>query len=118
MLVAGKTGSAQVSVYKVPRRDDAGNIVYRDERTADGRTVRRVDWIEVPPNSYPWYQGTGENRADLSHAWFIGFAPANKPQIAFSVLVEYGGSGGRVAGAVARDLLEAAGQHGYLAPTP
>jgi penicillin-binding protein 2 len=118
MVVAGKTGSAQAGVFRIPRRDEAGNIVYRERRGADGRTSRRPEWIEVPPNSYPWYQGTGENRTDLSHAWFIGFAPADKPQIAFAVLVEYGGSGGRVAGAVARDVLEAAVQHGYLAPTP
>lgn len=40
------------------------------------------------------------------HAWFIGFAPAEKPEIAFSVIVEHGGSGGAVAAPIAKNILE------------
>lgn len=40
------------------------------------------------------------------HAWFIGFAPADKPEIAFSIIIEHGGSGGAVAAPVARNILE------------
>lgn len=40
------------------------------------------------------------------HAWFIGFAPVNKPEIAFSVIVEHGGGGGAVAAPVAKNALE------------
>ncbi|MDI6865701.1 penicillin-binding protein 2 [Thermodesulfovibrio yellowstonii] len=40
------------------------------------------------------------------HAWFIGFAPVEKPEIAFSVIVEHGGSGGAVAAPVAKNILE------------
>lgn len=42
-----------------------------------------------------------------SHAWFAGYAPAEEPEIAIVVLIEHGGSGGRVAGPVARQVLEA-----------
>ncbi|MEZ4358606.1 MAG: penicillin-binding protein 2 [Kofleriaceae bacterium] len=42
-----------------------------------------------------------------SHAWFAGWAPAEAPEIAITVLVEHGGSGGKVAGPVARAILEA-----------
>ena len=47
------------------------------------------------------------------HAWFIGFAPAEDPQVAVAVLVEDGGSlgsdatGGKVAAPIARDVLKA-----------
>ena len=47
------------------------------------------------------------------HAWFIGFAPAQAPQVAVAVLVEDGGSagseatGGRVAAPIARDVMRA-----------
>jgi peptidoglycan glycosyltransferase len=47
------------------------------------------------------------------HAWFIGFAPAQDPQVAVAVLVEDGGSagseatGGRVAAPIARDVMRA-----------
>ncbi|ODA44456.1 Cell division protein FtsI (Peptidoglycan synthetase) [Thermodesulfovibrio sp. N1] len=40
------------------------------------------------------------------HAWFIGFAPLDTPEIAFSVIIEHGGSGGAVAAPVAKNILE------------
>ncbi|TVP91593.1 MAG: penicillin-binding protein 2 [Pseudomonadaceae bacterium] len=41
------------------------------------------------------------------HALFVGFAPADDPQIAVAVMVENGESGGRVAAPVARALFDA-----------
>ena len=41
------------------------------------------------------------------HAWFAGYAPADVPEIAVVVLIEHGGSGGKVAGPVAREIVEA-----------
>lgn len=47
------------------------------------------------------------------HAWFTGFAPAEDPQVAVAVVVESGGnagneaSGGRVAGPIAKEIMEA-----------
>ena len=38
------------------------------------------------------------------HAWFVGFAPADEPEIAVSVLIESGGSGGGTAAPIAHDL--------------
>ncbi len=40
------------------------------------------------------------------HAWFAGWAPAEDPTIAIVVLIEHGGSGGKVAGPVAKAILE------------
>jgi penicillin-binding protein 2 len=40
------------------------------------------------------------------HAWFVGYAPVNAPQVAVAVLVENGGSGGSTAGPIARHLLD------------
>lgn len=40
------------------------------------------------------------------HAWFIGYAPVDNPEIVFSVIVEHGGSGGAVAAPIARNSLE------------
>jgi penicillin-binding protein 2 len=45
-----------------------------------------------------------------AHAWFAGLAPASDPEIAVIVLVEHGGSGGRVAWPVAKRVIE-----GYFA---
>lgn len=41
-----------------------------------------------------------------SHAWFAGYAPAMDPEIAVVVLIEHGGVGGKVAGPVAKRVIE------------
>jgi len=48
-------------------------------------------------------QVTERNR---DHAWFIAFAPADKPKIALAVLAENGGHGGAVAAPIARKVLD------------
>ena len=58
--------------------------------------------------------GSGNTGSELGHAWMIGFAPAENPKIAFAVLLEYGGSGGRDAGPIAQAILDACVEHGYL----
>jgi len=39
------------------------------------------------------------------HAWFVGFAPASNPKIAFAVLIEHGGHGGEVAAPAAMEIV-------------
>ena len=41
-----------------------------------------------------------------SHAWFMGFAPADKPKIAVSVIVEGAGTGSRYAVPIAKEMFE------------
>jgi len=45
------------------------------------------------------------------HAWFVGFSPAENPEIAVAVLVEHGGFGAEGAAPVAREVMKA-----YLKP--
>ncbi|WP_346354540.1 peptidoglycan D,D-transpeptidase FtsI family protein [Azotosporobacter soli] len=52
--------------------------------------------------------GTAENAQGQPHAWFIGFAPADNPQIAIAVIVENGGGGGSVAAPIARRIMSMA----------
>ena len=42
-----------------------------------------------------------------SHAWFTGFAPAQNPEVAITVILENAGTGGTVAVPVARQVLDA-----------
>ncbi|GHC97717.1 cell division protein FtsI [Nocardiopsis terrae] len=53
--------------------------------------------------------GTAETGNDLgTHNWFIGFAPADDPEIAVAVVIEHGGgSGGSLAAPIARQMMEA-----------
>ena len=46
------------------------------------------------------------NKAD-SHAWFTGFAPADNPEVAITVIIERIGSGGDYAVPIARRVLDA-----------
>jgi cell division protein FtsI/penicillin-binding protein 2 len=61
--------------------------------------------------------GTAQLDQGLPHAWFTGFAPfgaAPERRLAFAVIVEHGGYGGRVAAPIARELMEAAKELGLL----
>lgn len=52
--------------------------------------------------------GTAENSSGKDHSWFIGFAPAENPQIAVAVIVENGGFGASVAAPVVGEIINAA----------
>lgn len=41
------------------------------------------------------------------HAWFAGYAPTDKPEVAIAVLVEHGGSGGKHAAPIAFEIVQA-----------
>jgi penicillin-binding protein 2 len=64
--------------------------------TAQVRGKRKEDAPAVP--------GEWDPRRD--HAWFAGWAPADKPEIAIAVLIEHGGGGGKVAAPAAREIVE------------
>jgi penicillin-binding protein 2 len=117
LVVAGKTGTAQAASLRPAVRDPATGKYELDEK---GHVKR----VEVEPSTLwksnphaPWYfafNAAYSNERRQQHSWFIGFAPAEHPRIAFAVLVEYGGSGGGAAGCVARELLAACVDHGYV----
>ncbi len=46
------------------------------------------------------------NERHRDHAWFIAFAPADKPRIALALLVENTGTGGSVAAPIARKVFD------------
>ncbi len=51
--------------------------------------------------------GTAENETNKDHAWFVGYAPAENPQIAVAVLLEYdGGGGGSNAAPIAKRVMQ------------
>lgn len=52
--------------------------------------------------------GTAENSSGADHAWFIGFAPYDDPQIAVAVIVENAGYGGTAAAPVAASVMSTA----------
>lgn len=65
----------------------------------------------IPGVSVAGKTGTAQNETGSAHAWFVGFAPAEDPQVAVAVIVEHGGSagseatGGRVAAPIAAQMM-------------
>ena len=78
LQIAGKTGTAQVARLSV------------GERLRMLEDVRTLDY----------------NRRN--HALFVGYGPISNPRYACAVIIEHGDSGGRSAGPVVLDLLQAA----------
>jgi len=86
-----------------------------DSTTADKLSVmmRRVVTSgtarggDVPGLTVYGKTGTAEQTGGQDHAWFIGYAEddASKKRLAFAVIIERGGTGGRIAMPVARQVL-------------
>jgi penicillin-binding protein 2 len=52
------------------------------------------------------YDAKKVSEYNRDHAWFIAFAPADKPRIALAVLAENGGHGGSTAAPIARKVMD------------
>ena len=52
--------------------------------------------------------GSAQNPHGQSHAWFVGFAPAEQPRLCIAVVVENAGGGGAVAAPIAGRILKEA----------
>jgi peptidoglycan glycosyltransferase len=90
ITAGGKTGTADREVILYDRKGDP--VI--DHVDQDGREhYKTVGWTD---------------------SWFVGFAPADKPQIVYAVLVENGGQGARSAAPIAVKLIEKAASLGYV----
>ena len=81
--IAGKTGSVQVR--RITREERLRGTVANEDR--------------------PWHE--------RDHALFVGVAPADQPLYAAAVVVEHGGSGGRMAAPIAGDILAETIRHNF-----
>lgn len=76
--------------------------------------VASVDWgwaksMALPGVKVAGKTGTAEHGGPGEpHSWFVGFAPADDPQVAIAVVKEFGGAGSAGAGPIARAVLAAA----------
>ena len=112
-VLAGKTGTAQTPPFSVVQRDESGNVVL-DENRRPVRIQPPISLRDKPNKELPWYRGSGSDYKQLHHAWFIGYAPADNPKVAFAVMLEYGGSGGGDAAPITKAVLDALEEHRYI----
>lgn len=60
-----------------------------------------IDWVQVAGKT-----GTADKADGNVDSWFVGFAPAYEPKIAFSIVIEDSqGTGGEVAAPIARNII-------------
>lgn len=89
-------------VWKTPVQPAVARIIKEGMRKAvTGGTAREAF---LPGVAVAGKTGSAQNPQGAPHAWFVGFAPVDKPAIALAVLVENGGSGGTVAAPLAREI--------------
>jgi len=87
-----------------------------DKKTADKVKNIMIDAVErgtgtaamIDKVTVAGKTGTAENPHGKDHAWFIGFAPADDPEVLVCVIIEGGGYGGTVAAPIAREIMIAA----------
>ena len=74
--------------------------------------------VRMPQIAIAGKTGTAEVQGKGDHAWFAGYVPAERPRIAFAVVLEHAGTGGKVAGPVARQFVESLIALGILKAQP
>lgn len=119
-------GGVMMKPYAIDRVESArGRVLkgYLPEEAATVMTIKEADYLKGLMRSVvtdgtasrlkeldvkvAGKTGTAEQEEKLSHGWFIGFAPANDPKIAISVIVENKGSGSEYALPIAEKVFAA-----------
>jgi len=106
---AMETARAESIEFESPRKVPAPSAMWQHLRSAlvqviQSGTARKN--ATIPGLTWGGKTGSAENRANhLTHSWFVGFAPADKPKIAIAVLVENAGHGGDVAAPIAAEIV-------------
>jgi peptidoglycan glycosyltransferase len=109
--LTGRSGTqtvAPASLRRVITPEQAAAINVAMVRAVEGPLGRQfTPGADVPGMTVAGKSGTAElGGSGEPHSWFIGFAPANDPQIAIAVLVERGGRGAERAVPLGGSLLK------------
>ncbi|MES2765748.1 MAG: penicillin-binding protein 2 [Bacteroidota bacterium] len=105
--LTGKIEPVEYGSRKLDIRPDIWDVTHAgmyDVVNTPGGTASRakVEGIHVSGKT-----GTAENPHGEDHAWFVCFAPSEKPTIAMCVMIENIGFGGSHSAPVAKQILEA-----------
>jgi peptidoglycan glycosyltransferase len=92
--------------------DTVRDLMRESVRYGTGRAA------DIPRLAVCGKTGTAEAPGGTEHSWFTCFAPAGRPELVVTVLIEHGGYGARSAAPVARGILEAAVELGLAGEDP
>ena len=112
--IAGKTGTAETGprvtsyIYDLNMYDGSTQPLEFPSKGQATETITQMGESVVKWNlkGARYWPAPPDPEHKPTHAWFMGYAPAHKPQVALAVQIEYGGGGSHVAGPVARDIIE------------
>jgi cell division protein FtsW (lipid II flippase)/cell division protein FtsI/penicillin-binding protein 2 len=113
--ITGEGNTRQDAPLRVLAEAQASFLAGAMRRVVTEGTARRAmagSTVEIAGKT-----GTAQLDQGMPHAWFVGFAPFDAPperRLAFAVIVENGGYGGRIAAPVAREVMEAARELGVI----
>ena len=113
--IAGEGNPRQDAPLDVLAEAQARFLAGAMRRVVTEGTARRV--MAGSAVEFAGKTGTAQLDRGMPHAWFIGFAPFDgtpERRLAFAVIVENGGYGGRIAAPIAREVMEAAKGLGLL----
>ena len=82
------------------------DTIYSGNTIEELKNVMRAEEQNIADCTVYGKTGTGKAHGVLADAWFTGFAPAESPRLVVTVLVEEGGSGGKAAAPIARQLFD------------
>ncbi|MFZ4574842.1 MAG: penicillin-binding transpeptidase domain-containing protein [Phycisphaerales bacterium] len=102
----GTGNHIRIDEHDEPTFNVEGVTVWGKTGTADAPDVV-IDPDEEGPRKGVLAQ-TGD------HSWFVVLVGNDRPRYAISVLVEYGGSGGKVSGPICNQVIHALRAEGYL----
>lgn len=106
--------SRQPRVYNVPlNHSDLNEVKKALTRVVEYGTGRGAYRQEI---TIAGKTGTAQNPPRPDHAWFVGYAPAESPEVVFTVLIENAGHGGAVAAPIAGELIRAYFRYKNYAP--
>jgi penicillin-binding protein 2 len=103
---AGRTIRTTVPEFRqLPMRQQDLDVVRLGlERVVEWGTGTKARIREI---SIAGKTGTAQNPPKPDHAWFVGYAPSDAPEVVFAVLVENAGHGGAISAPIAGQLIRA-----------
>jgi penicillin-binding protein 2 len=121
LAAAVANGGFLVQPHVIKEIEGEGNSVYQKKKIRH-LAPRMIDYIQgamlgvvqdqngtarsskIPDMKTAGKTGTAQNPHGEDHAWFIGYAPADEPEISIAIIVENAGHGGAVAAPISRDF--------------
>jgi len=93
----------------------AHHVTLDNDQRFDMFDVQGVDvWGKTGTATAPELRFEGRVIRRGDHSWFVLLCGRGRPQYAIAVVAEYGGSGGRVSGPIANQIVHALVAEGYL----